>query len=103
MLSREARGLMATKNDDYAGEGDLFRNFAAVGAFGIDPLQGFLTRIIDKVSRLATFVQSGTEALKHESYRDSILDILNYCVLLHAYLCHLNDERMREVDVEVVE
>ena len=80
---------MRAKNNDYAGsKGDNpFANFQRVEAMGVCSVeQGFLVRIVDKVSRLSTFAADGKLAVKNESYEDAILDILNYCVLMSAYV-----------------
>ena len=44
-----------------------------------------MVRITDKVSRLITFIQSGSFKTKDEALMDTILDLINYCVLLYAY------------------
>lgn len=88
-LSNRALDIMRVKNNDYAGSGgeDPFANFRRVQAMGVCSVeQGFLVRIVDKVSRLSTFAQDGKLAVKNESYEDAILDIMNYCVLMSAYV-----------------
>lgn len=88
-LSNVALDIMKAKNNDYAGSGggDPFANFRRVEAMGVCSVeQGFLVRIVDKVSRLSTFAQDGKLAVKNESYEDAILDIMNYCVLMSAYI-----------------
>lgn len=87
---------MRAKNNDYAGsKGDNpFANFQRVEAMGVCSVeQGFLVRIVDKVSRLSTFAADGKLAVKNESYEDAILDILNYCVLMSAYV---SDKQKRQ-------
>ena len=85
----KAFGIMKAKNNDYAGsKGDTpFANFQRCEAMGVCSVeQGFLVRIVDKVSRLSTFAADGKLAVKNETYEDAILDILNYCVLMSAYV-----------------
>ena len=48
--------------------------------------QGFLVRVIDKVSRLATFVEAGELKVKGETWKDAVLDIMNYMILFSAYV-----------------
>lgn len=104
MLCREAKSIMAEKNDAYAGSDDLFRNFTAVEKLGIATTEaGILIRMADKFSRLTTFVQEGEAALGKESYRDSILDLINYLCLLHAYICNKRDKRLAVTTCEVVD
>jgi hypothetical protein len=40
----------------------------------------------DKMSRLSSFVESGKLAVENESFEDTIIDIVNYSVLMYAYL-----------------
>ena len=47
--------------------------------------QGFLVRIVDKLSRLSTFVSCGKLKVENEGYKDAIVDIINYAVLLYGF------------------
>jgi len=88
-LCAQARDLMSLKNRDYAGnEGtEPFANFTRVEAMGICKTeQGFLVRLTDKMSRLSSFIRSGKMNVKDESFNDTCVDIINYMVLLSAYL-----------------
>jgi hypothetical protein len=81
--------LCESKNHDYAGAGGLqpYRNFEAVEALGIAPTEvGLLIRITDKVQRLTTWVHDGKLVVENESAVDSLLDIVNYTVILAAYM-----------------
>lgn len=90
--TRTARMLeiCKAKNADYAGvnaDVDPFANFARVEALGICKTEvGFLTRMTDKLCRIASFVAKGTLMVKDESVEDTLLDLANYCLLLGAYL-----------------
>lgn len=86
-LCERGRTIMTKKNSDYANpskSSDPFRNFAAFGAFGI------LVRLSDKMARLRVFVekaQNGQEmAVQDESWEDTIIDGINYLVLLDGYI-----------------
>lgn len=91
-----ARELSIRKNADYAAphEADqsdrfrVFRNFMQCDHLGICRVeQGFLVRLSDKFSRLANLLREGHEQqVRDESVVDTLLDIINYCVLLMAYL-----------------
>jgi hypothetical protein len=88
-ITKEARALMSLKNRDYAGNEGLepFANFTRVEAMGICKTeQGFMVRLTDKMSRLSSFVRSGKMHLKDESFKDTCVDVINYMVLLAAYL-----------------
>lgn len=88
-LSEKAFQIMQKKNHDYAGDsGDSpFANFERTEAMGVcSTEQGFLVRIVDKVSRLSTFASAGRLVVENESYEDALLDIINYCVLFSGYV-----------------
>ncbi|QDP62668.1 MAG: hypothetical protein Unbinned1327contig1000_27 [Prokaryotic dsDNA virus sp.] len=88
-MTKEARSLMEAKNHDYSGgkdASDPFLNFTRVEKLGItDTKTGFLVRMTDKISRLITFCRNGTFKTKDEALKDTILDLINYSVLLYAY------------------
>jgi len=89
LLCEESRNLMRKKNADYAGNDGLepFANFTRVEAMGICKTeQGFLVRMTDKMSRLSSFVESGKLAVEDESLKDTIVDVINYSVLLYSYV-----------------
>src|SRR5690348_7069951 len=52
-LCEEARDLMKQKNEDYATESDVFRNFRMFGLLGV------LVRMSDKIARLRTYAERG--------------------------------------------
>jgi hypothetical protein len=88
-LCDRAFSLMQRKNADYAGRGgdEPFANFTRCEAMGICQTEaGMLVRMTDKMSRLSSFVESGTLAVKDESVEDTCLDLINYSVLFYAYL-----------------
>jgi|LULL01.1.fsa_nt_gb hypothetical protein len=83
------RSICVRKNNDYAGAGgeDAFANFSRVEAMGIAKTeQGFLTRMLDKMSRLSTFVESGELLVKDESVEDTLVDLANYSALLAGFI-----------------
>jgi len=88
-ICNAAKELMSLKNKDYAGsEGnEPFANFTRVESMGIcDTEQGFLVRVTDKLSRLSSFVHAGKMHVEDESFYDTIVDVINYMVLLSAYV-----------------
>ena len=89
-----AKQLMKKKNHDYAGKDghQPFANFERTEAMGVcSTEQGFLVRVIDKVSRLSTFVSAGELKVDNESYEDAIVDIINYMILLSGFLKDKNN------------
>lgn len=79
------RDLMAKKNADYASEDDLFKNFKVCELMGYCDMQtGMMVRITDKLSRIGNALSGGEYEVKDESLRDTVIDAINYLVLLYA-------------------
>jgi len=93
-LCAEARRLMDAKNHDYAGgkaedAGGIWGNLEAVQAFDlVDVPVGILVRMIDKMSRLVTFAKGGKLKVADGGVHDTLRDLINYSILLSAYLQH---------------
>jgi hypothetical protein len=105
MICEKGRSLMRKKNADYAGNGgnEPFANFTRVEAMGIcSTEQGFLVRMTDKMSRLSSFVESGKLAVENESFEDTIIDIVNYAVLMYSYLHDKKQTTTDTADAPVV-
>ena len=95
-LCKQARELMNLKNRDYAGGEGLepFANFTRVEAMGICKTEaGMLVRLTDKMSRLSSFVRAGKMHIKDESFKDTCVDVINYMVLLAAYLKEQEEQK----------
>ena len=98
-LTTTAKEIMKQKNHDYAGQGGEkpFANFERCEAMGVcSTEQGFLVRVIDKVSRLSTFVSAGELKVENESYEDAVLDIINYMILFSAFVEDKNEKITEE-------
>lgn len=77
------------KSYDYAGfaDNDPFANFRIVENCGIASVeQGFLTRMMDKVSRINSFIKQGVCEVKDEKIEDTLIDLANYSILMAAYI-----------------
>lgn len=90
-MERMHARMLATskaKNADYTGAsaGDPFANFRNVECFGIQVEVGFITRMTDKLARIASYVKKGQLQVKDESVTDTLVDLANYCLLFAAYL-----------------
>jgi hypothetical protein len=84
-----SRALSAQKNNDYAGKDgeEPFANFTRVEALGIcSTEQGFLVRLTDKLSRLSTLAAGGKLQVSDETAEDTLKDVVNYAILLAAYM-----------------
>lgn len=88
-ICESGRTLMDAKNRDYAGNDgrEPFANFTRVESMGIcSTEQGFMVRLTDKMSRLSSFIESGKLHVSNETVMDTCVDVINYMVLLSAYL-----------------
>lgn len=75
------------KNADYTGGSqDPFSNFQSVEVLGISTEQGFLTRMMDKMKRIASFAEKKQLQVKDESVTDTLRDLANYACLLAGYI-----------------
>jgi len=96
-LCAEAKKIMEAKNHDYAGgkhTHEPFANFTRVESMGITTTEkGLLVRMTDKMSRLSTFCQEGEFKVTDESLRDTILDLINYGILLYGYTISKDPEQ----------
>jgi hypothetical protein len=79
-MTKAARTIMRKKNADYANEEDPLANFRRFGELG------FVVRMEDKLARLTTFARRGILEVENESLDDTLLDLVNYCVLLSFYV-----------------
>ena len=80
-----AHDVMAKKSHDYAAKDDALFNVRQCEAFGLCSAEaGVLVRMSDKLSRLSRFEKQGALAVKDESVEDTVVDIVNYSVLLLA-------------------
>lgn len=83
------RDIMRQKNNDYTGgktSKDPFANFNAASVLGIDPVQGLLLRVIDKIQRIKSFTNDKELKVANESVEDACDDIVNYAILAKAML-----------------
>lgn len=79
-MCKQARTIMRKKSADYATEEDPLANFRRFGALG------FVCRLDDKLSRLGNFVKRGVFDVEDESLADTLLDLVNYSVLLAFFV-----------------
>lgn len=83
----EMIAITKMKNSDYANSEDPFANFRMCERMLVaSTMQGFLTRMLDKIARINTFAQRGTLEVKTESVHDALMDLANYCALMSGYI-----------------
>ena len=105
MLCEAALELMKKKNHDYSGKSgtEPFANFTRAESMGITTTEkGILVRMLDKMSRLSSFTDSGEFMVEDEKLQDTIIDIINYSILLYAYI-QSKSENTYEKQYDVIE
>ena len=98
-VCEDARNLMSLKNRDYAGNGgsEPFANFTRCESMGVCQTEaGILVRVIDKISRMSSFLESGKMHVEDESFYDSMIDVINYMVLLGGYVKDKDNSKPEE-------
>lgn len=85
---KDAHSIIEAKNRDYAGKSgdDAFTNFKFGSLIGIGVEKSILSRVIDKIARLNSIIDSGEVAVKNDSVSDSIRDCINYLAIMKAYI-----------------
>ncbi len=80
--------ITKAKNADYSGSRNYpFDNFETIEKVGIAKTEiGFLTRMMDKISRISCIIHTGEQHVKDETVEDTLLDLANYSLLLAGYL-----------------
>jgi hypothetical protein len=85
-LTSDTLRLMKAKNNDYSYGNDPYNNFRGSDMLGVSPIIGILLRMQDKMMRIKTFALSNNLNVKEESVNDSIIDLINYVVLIAGYI-----------------
>jgi hypothetical protein len=98
ILTKEGHDLLSNKGNDYSGhtETDTLANIKSCGQFGIPPLQGIVTRLLDKMSRLASFSKGVENKVKDDTVRDAVIDIINYAVIWYAVRKEQDEEQLKK-------
>jgi hypothetical protein len=87
-----ARAIIEKKNQDYGGGLDAYANFRGASFFGVSPVTGIILRVSDKLMRLKTYQDTGALLVKDESVTDSLLDIINYMIIIHGYILDAKEQ-----------
>lgn len=86
-FTEKAFATMEKKNSDYAGEADPYANFRLAEIMGVASVeQAIFIRMGDKFARLANAVAGKELKVSDESINDTLEDLLNYTVILAAYI-----------------
>jgi hypothetical protein len=87
------------KNDDYSNEHDAFSAFKYCEKLGIDVWTGIKVRMGDKIERLKNIRASKTTSVVTEKEQDTLLDLLNYSIIL--LVRESTDENITQLDGDV--
>ena len=86
IFNEEALKLINSKNDDYANPTDFYANFRLSEQAGVPMFIGIHIRLLDKISRLNSFIErynrTGEITAHHESIEDTLLDTINYAAIM---------------------
>lgn len=80
--------LVIIKNADYSSnQEDAFANFRNVEKLWVCTVeQWILTRMSDKISRIANIIKKNDIQVKNEKITDTLEDLANYAIILKLYL-----------------
>ena len=86
--TQKMNDICRKKNNDYTGIGvSPFSNFERVENMGIcSTEQGFLTRMTDKMSRIASYSANVKLLVADEGVEDTLIDMANYSLLMLGYI-----------------
>jgi hypothetical protein len=84
IICEQARHIMESKNADYGATTDGLRNFRLCENMMIPIDVGILTRLGDKLARIAKIIMTGDTVVKDETVQDTIRDAINYLIILAA-------------------
>ena len=95
-IIKKAKSLCDNKNTDYAQTQEPFSNFEMVEALKIcDTSTGILVRISDKIARISNLLKrNGSRAIEEEKVEDTMLDLINYSVILLSYYTYEQEYKM---------
>ena len=94
---------MKRKNNDYCSasnnkEIDPFHNFRQIESLGLCSAEvGIVTRMLDKLARISSFIKNGELQVKDESVEDTLLDLANYSIILSAFIKDKNRQCKHEL------
>lgn len=89
LIVKKARSISQKKNHDYTqATNDPFGNFRQCNHLGICSVEaGIMVRMSDKMSRISTLLTNDAQ-VNDESVLDTLLDLINYSIILTSYLMH---------------
>lgn len=81
-MCAKALAKMRKKSVDYSGGNrDALINFKSSLELGVEPELGLMTRLKDKMMRVASFIKNGILQVEDETVLDTLIDSINYPIL----------------------
>lgn len=74
------------KNADYTNGAGPFANFEQASDFGVDPFQGLMLRMGDKMQRVKSYCKQGKLEVANEGIEDCFYDFIGYSLIALAML-----------------
>ena len=97
LLFEKALEILSKKRQDYASDEDPFRNFRNSTMMGVEPWRGAGIRLMDKLSRFVNLAsKGGIGAVSNESIEDTIVDALNYLVIMEQLWLETQPKRKKK-------
>lgn len=90
--------LMVRKNHDYAGKNGAtpFANFERSEVMGLCTTEAaMMVRMMDKMSRLSTYIDAGELKVENEGYKDAVIDLINYLVIFSGYIDSKDSKKVK--------
>ena len=105
IFNEECLKLINSKNNDYANPTDFYANFRLSEQAGVPMFMGVHIRLLDKISRLNSFMErfnrTGKMSVEHESIEDTLLDTINYsAIALDTYRMWKHDNTSSSINTD---
>lgn len=94
--TKKLESILDSKGKDYSGKEDTFKNFKLSADLLNIPVESvIISRMGDKLSRMASLVKNGEVNVKEEAITDTIDDLVGYCILLKTYIKKKDMQRVK--------
>jgi len=95
----EAVKICSQKNADYTANAHPLANFLIAEEFGINPVDGLLIRMLDKIQRIKSYKTQEKLQVENESVVDAFMDLGNYSFLMIALLKYMEENKKEEIPI----
>jgi hypothetical protein len=92
LITSKSFEILKQKSTDYSCSLDTLDNFKTISKLGIALTEvGLMCRILDKFNRISTFIKVKEYQVAEESIKDTIIDSINYLIILYCVLKEQKD------------